>query len=76
MPEQNYTFISFANLLKSSMNAELNHSYCEFHITYTIDKLTSSISLIDKRSIKPDILRWIICSDDNLKQGLYTLMTL
>jgi hypothetical protein len=70
-PEQNYTLMYFADQLKTLMNAKLNTSESEFNVSYNIDKLTISISLTDKRSNKPDVMRWQIFSDDNLKAGFF-----
>lgn len=44
---------------------------CEFSSSYNMDKVLISISLIDKRGSKPDVMRWVRFSDDNLKDGFY-----
>ena len=53
------------------MNNQLATTESEFNVTYNIDKLTMTFTLTDKRTVKPDVMRWVIFSDDNLKAGLY-----
>ena len=53
------------------MNNQLTTTESEINVTYNIDKLTLAFTLTDKRTTKPDVMRWAIFSDDNLKAGLY-----
>ena len=76
LTEQNYTLSYFANQLKTLMNQEINTNECEFNINYNNDKLTISISLNDKRFIKPEPMTWEIFSDEALIEGVYDSTTI
>ena len=74
LAEQNYTIQTLTSQIKSLMNSQINTAEAEFNVTYNVDKLIISINVLDKRSTQPDIMRWQIFSDDNLKAGYYNLV--
>ena len=76
IPEQNYTLQGFSNELKTLMNNQLQTTEAEINLTYNIDKLTMTFTLIDKRTVKPGVMRWDVFSDDNIKAGLYNFLTI
>jgi len=74
LAEQNYTIQTLTSQIKSLMNSQINTAEAEFNVTYNVDKLIISINVLDKRSTQPDIMRWQIFSDDNLKAGYYNFV--
>ena len=35
-----------------------------------------TFALIDKRTVKPDVMRWVIFSDDSVQAGLYNFLAI
>jgi hypothetical protein len=55
------------------MNLQSPTTEVEFNVTYNVDKLNMTFTLIDKRASKPDTMTWFLFSDDNLKAGYFYL---
>ena len=58
IPEQSYTLQSLANELKTLINNQLTTTESEINVTYSINKLTMTFTLTNKRTVKPDVMRW------------------
>lgn len=51
------------------MTLQINTTEAEINVTYNVDIWIISRNLQDKRISVPDVMRWQMFSDDNLKVG-------
>ena len=71
LTERNYTLPAFADEVKTQLTLWMATDVGNFTTTVDVNRITMTLRLTDTRRSQPDVLRWGILTDEELKAGLF-----